>query len=77
MAPGTSLTLTLLDGNQVTLFLQVNRQEKGHDANVSGVWQKGVNGAGVTVAVVDDGRPVMYLRLLGDALFCRGGEKEP
>ena len=34
---------------------QVNRLERGHDTNVSGVWKEGVNGAGVTVAVVDDG----------------------
>jgi subtilisin family serine protease len=33
----------------------VNRLERGHDTNVSGVWKEGVNGAGVTVAVVDDG----------------------
>ena len=40
----------------ITCPPQVNRQEMGHDTNVSGVWREGVNGAGVTVAVVDDGQ---------------------
>lgn len=39
----------------LTPFVQVNRLEKGHDTNVSGVWREGVSGAGVTIAVVDDG----------------------
>ena len=38
--------------------------EKGHDTNVSGVWQEGVNGAGVTVAVVDDGTCVFVYQML-------------
>ena len=38
----------------ITCPPQVNRQEMGHDTNVSGMWREGVNGAGVTVAVVDD-----------------------
>ncbi|KAJ2806020.1 pheromone processing endoprotease [Coemansia guatemalensis] len=33
----------------------VNTQEIGHDINVTGVWHQGVTGAGVTVALIDDG----------------------
>ncbi|XP_076457418.1 proprotein convertase subtilisin/kexin type 7-like [Babylonia areolata] len=33
----------------------VNHVETGMDINVTGVWQRGVTGKGVTVAVVDDG----------------------
>lgn len=45
-----------MDGwSWLTPFVQVNKLEKGHDTNVSGVWKEGVNGAGVTIAVVDDG----------------------
>ncbi|KAJ2083370.1 pheromone processing endoprotease [Coemansia sp. RSA 988] len=33
----------------------VNTQEVGHDINVTGVWHQGVTGAGVTVALIDDG----------------------
>ncbi|KAJ2314358.1 pheromone processing endoprotease [Coemansia sp. RSA 2611] len=33
----------------------VNTQEVGHDINVTGVWHAGVTGAGVTVALIDDG----------------------
>ncbi|KAJ1723468.1 pheromone processing endoprotease [Coemansia erecta] len=33
----------------------VNTQEPGHDVNVTGVWRAGVSGAGVTVALIDDG----------------------
>ena len=40
----------------LTPSIQVNRLERGHDTNVSGVWKEGVNGRGVTVAVVDDGK---------------------
>ena len=40
----------------LTCFTQVNQLERGHDTNVSGVWLEGVNGSGVTVAVVDDGQ---------------------
>lgn len=42
----------------LTPFVQVNKLEKGHDTNVSGVWREGVSGAGVTIAVVDDGECV-------------------
>ncbi|KAJ2802707.1 pheromone processing endoprotease, partial [Coemansia helicoidea] len=33
----------------------VNSKESGHDINVTGVWHQGVTGAGVTVALIDDG----------------------
>ncbi|KAK7481736.1 hypothetical protein BaRGS_00026984 [Batillaria attramentaria] len=33
----------------------VNHQEFGMDINVTGVWESGITGKGVTVAVVDDG----------------------
>ncbi|KAJ2716839.1 pheromone processing endoprotease [Coemansia spiralis] len=33
----------------------VNSKEAGHDINVTGVWHQGVTGAGVTVALIDDG----------------------
>lgn len=33
----------------------VNRVEWGMDINITGVWKQGITGAGVTVAVVDDG----------------------
>ncbi|KAJ2475486.1 pheromone processing endoprotease [Coemansia sp. RSA 2320] len=33
----------------------VNDKETGHDINVTGVWHQGVSGAGVTVALIDDG----------------------
>ncbi|KAJ2776652.1 pheromone processing endoprotease [Coemansia javaensis] len=33
----------------------VNTKELGHDINVTGVWHQGVTGAGVTVALIDDG----------------------
>ncbi|KAJ2822111.1 pheromone processing endoprotease [Coemansia erecta] len=33
----------------------VNDQEIGHDINITGVWHAGVTGAGVTVALIDDG----------------------
>ncbi|KAI9504436.1 peptidase S8/S53 domain-containing protein, partial [Coemansia spiralis] len=32
-----------------------NTQEVGHDINVTSVWHSGVTGAGVTVALIDDG----------------------
>jgi subtilisin family serine protease len=55
----TPLTLSQHSG-RLTLCPQVNRLEKGHDTNVSGVWKEGVNGAGVTVAVVDDGNICIF-----------------
>ncbi|KAJ2690531.1 pheromone processing endoprotease [Coemansia spiralis] len=33
----------------------VNTKEIGHDINVTGVWHQGITGAGVTVALIDDG----------------------
>ncbi|KAJ2381927.1 pheromone processing endoprotease, partial [Coemansia sp. RSA 2603] len=33
----------------------VNTKEVGHDVNVTGVWRAGISGAGVTVALIDDG----------------------
>ncbi|KAJ2572729.1 pheromone processing endoprotease [Coemansia sp. RSA 1807] len=33
----------------------VNDQETGHDINITGVWHEGITGAGVTVALIDDG----------------------
>ncbi|KAI8320136.1 hypothetical protein GQ54DRAFT_241467, partial [Martensiomyces pterosporus] len=33
----------------------VNSIELGHDINVTGVWHQGITGAGVTVALIDDG----------------------
>lgn len=32
-----------------------NKQDPGQDINVTGVWQEGINGKNVTVAIVDDG----------------------
>nr|KAG5702592.1 hypothetical protein BaRGS_003752 [Batillaria attramentaria] len=37
------------------LHPSVNHQEFGMDINVTGVWESGITGKGVTVAVVDDG----------------------
>lgn len=48
----------------LTPFVQVNTLEKGHDTNVSGVWREGVSGAGVTIAVVDDGECVCARTLM-------------
>ncbi|KAJ1799020.1 pheromone processing endoprotease, partial [Coemansia sp. RSA 2598] len=33
----------------------VNTSERGHDINVTDVWHQGITGAGVTVALIDDG----------------------
>ena len=35
--------------------LQHNKQRKGMDINVTGLWERNITGTGVTVVVVDDG----------------------
>lgn len=41
---------------RIYLKFQVNNVEKGMDINVTGVWEQGITGKGITVAVVDDGK---------------------
>lgn len=36
-------------------FLKINREERGHDVNVTGVWGQGITGKGIVVAILDDG----------------------
>lgn len=38
--------------NQFHLF---NREEKGHDLNLTGVWYQGITGKNVTIVLLDDG----------------------
>ena len=37
------------------VYLQVNKEAPSIDLNVTGVWQFGVTGRHITVAIVDDG----------------------
>ena len=37
-------------------MLQVNNINAGYDVNVTGIWELGVTGAGITAVVVDDGK---------------------
>lgn len=43
--------------------LQYNWERKHMDINVTGVWELGINGRGVTVAVVDDGKWVVMVSI--------------
>lgn len=36
--------------------MKVNEKRKGHDLNVTGVWEQNITGQGVVVSIVDDGK---------------------
>ncbi|KAJ2156827.1 pheromone processing endoprotease [Coemansia sp. RSA 552] len=47
----------------------VNTDQVGHDINITGVWRQGITGAGVTVALIDDGLDYSSDDLLGNFDF--------
>ena len=49
----------------------MNVNEKGHDLNISGLWLQNITGAGVTVAIVDDGIDYTHPDLSDN--FCKEG----
>lgn len=48
-----------------------NAEQRGHDLNVTGVWQDGITGEGATAVMVDDGID-MYSDDLKDNYFAKG-----
>ncbi|RUO96466.1 subtilase, partial [Jimgerdemannia flammicorona] len=61
---GLTVSFTITD-------YQVNTVEKGSDINVTGVWQQGITGKGIIVAIVDDGLDDLH-EDLKDAFYAAG-----
>ncbi|KAI8647352.1 peptidase S8/S53 domain-containing protein [Parasitella parasitica] len=49
----------------------INREERGHDVNVTGVWSQGITGKNVVVAILDDGLEMNHPDLQ-DNYFAKG-----